>query len=352
MSEDATLEIRLVAAQASQERSRVAFFATTLVSLAVLIAVWNAYLSTYRAFALQHQSSLTDPEKAAGTRKLQEELLAEWVRSRYITISLIGISVGVGDAPLIASFALMIACTWFHLSVRRENYNLGRLIIDYSKDNNKLWCIYHAVSSYSIFTRVVRSDSPIFDIHQTEAEEPRDKPTVLDRWIVFLYHLPVVSTSFALLFDVFSVYTYFERSPFRYPARALYLDIRESNFKYEEHLIWVWWIITAIVVVLLWLRCCEIANFASATEKIMRQLLDVLKEADRPKRHAHPRSMVLRETGPPMGTTSPAAASTEVVQPPRWLTLLDLNEGKRDITDIPSKRWGGSSVIICLYEPT
>ena len=110
MTEDATLELRLEAAQAAQERTRIAFFATTLVSLAVLIAVWNAYLSSYHAYTLENALSLA-PNTAPGIHKLQEELLTQWVRSMSITISLIGITVGVGDAPIIASFALLIACT-------------------------------------------------------------------------------------------------------------------------------------------------------------------------------------------------------------------------------------------------
>ena len=237
-------------------------------------------LTTHLPFT--HHSSLA-PDDAAGAQKLQQELLSQWVRSRFISISLIGVNVGIGDAPILGAIALLIACMWFYLSIRRENYNIGQLVRDAvqefvgSNDASLLWRVYHGINSYTIFTRVVRSDVPIENIKGEQARN--EEWSFLGRkhsFISFLYYLPVIATGLALVFDMLSVYTFTFRSGFRHPDdRPLFQIIREKD-PGEEYWLWLWWIVTFMAVSLLISLCMKAARFASSTESVMAQLLQVV----------------------------------------------------------------------------
>jgi hypothetical protein len=81
MTPDSILDLRLRAARAEQERSRLALFATTLISFALLTGAWNGYVSFYRDWAFDFRA-LPEGKDLSGIRKLQESTLAEWVKSR------------------------------------------------------------------------------------------------------------------------------------------------------------------------------------------------------------------------------------------------------------------------------
>ena len=69
--EEKTLDLRIGAARSAQERTRLAFFASTVISLAIITAGWNAYFSFYKDFAFEFPSL----EGGSGTVNLQKELL-------------------------------------------------------------------------------------------------------------------------------------------------------------------------------------------------------------------------------------------------------------------------------------
>src|SRR5262245_27523466 len=81
---DPALQVRLDASRTAQERSRLAFFSTTIIGLILVTGAWNAYLSFYRQIAFQF-SSLADANMQ-GTQTLQKEILSAWVRSRMINV--------------------------------------------------------------------------------------------------------------------------------------------------------------------------------------------------------------------------------------------------------------------------
>ncbi len=100
--EQKALDIGIEATRSAQERTRRSFFASTVISLVIITAGWNAYLSFYREFAFAFPTL----EGGEGTQTLQKEMLTEWVRSRMINITILGIRVGVDDAPTLGSIAV------------------------------------------------------------------------------------------------------------------------------------------------------------------------------------------------------------------------------------------------------
>src|SRR6266404_5347203 len=101
--EMAVIKVRLKGSIEAVKRARLAFLASTVASLAVFITEWNAYLSWYRRFPLKEK--LPDNEV---TREAFKYVLQEFVESRVITISLLGIRVGVSDMAVLGSLTLLV----------------------------------------------------------------------------------------------------------------------------------------------------------------------------------------------------------------------------------------------------
>src|SRR5947209_2625389 len=82
------LQMRLEAIKEGEKRSRLAFIVATIVSLSLIIVGWNSYLSWYIPFGMK-------PGFPADLRKehLHKELLSQWVKSRSVTIPLLGTQV-------------------------------------------------------------------------------------------------------------------------------------------------------------------------------------------------------------------------------------------------------------------
>ena len=117
--EQKALDVRIEATRSAQERTRRSFFASTVISLVIITAGWNAYFSFYREFAFAFPSL----EGGEGTKTLQKEMLSEWVRSRMINISILGIRVGVDDAPTLGAIAHRRRSMALLLHTAREPYD-------------------------------------------------------------------------------------------------------------------------------------------------------------------------------------------------------------------------------------
>jgi hypothetical protein len=202
-----TLDRRLDASRNAQERTRLAFFASTVIALALFTAGWNGYLSFYRDFA----SEFASLEGGEGTTILQKELLSEWVRGRMINIALLGIRVGVDDAPFVGAVALAIAGIWLLYSIRRENHLIGWLLRDYRFANDKFkWLVFSAINSATVFTNVTHGDAPF----RTTTELPSpDEQLFLIRWAArHLWYLPILSLWFIIVLDFLSAFSFFPLS--------------------------------------------------------------------------------------------------------------------------------------------
>jgi len=158
------IQIRLEAAKEALKRSRFAFFASTVVSLAIIITVYNATFSYYRMFPIKGQweeESKLSPE-ARVTQQMQKTLMDEWVRSTTITISLLGIRIGVSDLAALGTLGLLIISIWFFPTVRRENRVIGSLLKATKKEPLQIRnMIFSGIVSYLVFADIGKGRYPI-----------------------------------------------------------------------------------------------------------------------------------------------------------------------------------------------
>jgi hypothetical protein len=222
------LTFRIEAARSAQERTRLAYFASTVISLAIITTGWNAYLSFYRDFAFEFPSL----EGGSGTENLQKEILSEWVKSRMINISLLGIRVGIDDAPILGGIALTIAVIWLFYSIRRENHTIGMMLTDYSIADDRIkWLIFHGVNSSTVFTNVSHGDEPFRALARPSNSKQRAvirsmASAVIRSMAKLLRYLPIFSLGFIILADIFSMFCF---SPFREP------DVQKALVKIQEN---------------------------------------------------------------------------------------------------------------------
>jgi hypothetical protein len=288
-TEDKTLDLRLEAARTAQERSRLAFFATTIIAFAMLTAAWNAYLSFNRTYARDNPDLVPGGDPAAannrlGTRELQREILKQWVSSRMIDVSLLGIRVDVDDAPTVGAVAMFVALIWFYFSIRRENFVIGFLCYDYKGPEHSAdvkWRIYHGINSFSVFTNVRHSDNPF----ETISKIPPNKQSRLLRPIpTTLLFLPIIAVASILILDVISL---FMMSPFRPDEERPIFVLLKGHLYGELFGIVFWWIVAAALALPNVYLCYRINWFANSTERVLRQYLELI-ERESPVRDEPP----------------------------------------------------------------
>jgi hypothetical protein len=93
-----SIDARLDGAQHAQDRIRFTVGAMAVISMMILIASYNAYMSFDHAWVLdqvprEFNANRTTPDI------LTEQALRSWADARNVHISLLGIRVNVDDAP-------------------------------------------------------------------------------------------------------------------------------------------------------------------------------------------------------------------------------------------------------------
>lgn len=266
-SREKAIQIRLQAAQEAQQRTRLALFALIVVSITMITAGWNAYLSWYRSIAF----SLRDLSKIDGINVLQSELLREWVRSRMINISILGIRVGVDDAPQLGALTLFVISIWFFFSTRRENYTIGYLLRETREDDHDTrWMIFHGIISFSVFTNISNVDNPI---NSVRGPAPRDNTVDFARPAYrTLYFLPSIAIAMLLIQDVLSVFLL--ASPFRESQdSALWSLLNKHDVIYS----FIWWAFSIAFGVLTFILCLKSMKFSMATEQVLTEYWDEIR---------------------------------------------------------------------------
>lgn len=252
--------IRIASAHDALKRSRLAFFVATVVSLAVLFATWNVYLSWYRGHAMEDQWSKTSEV----TAEAQKTLVQEWVKSGTISVALLGIRVGVSDAAPLASFSLLITVIWFFYTVRRENHTIGTLLIDSQNENADLQSmVYHGVVSQLVFLDVSGGDDPIR--HLTQVPEESHALPLIRGALRLLAFLPPITIFFVVTMDILSI-VYLD-APFHDPPHARLLD---TGFKPHE---WFWLAVFEVVAITIGVAAAFLVHRTLAYEKGTAQIL-------------------------------------------------------------------------------
>jgi hypothetical protein len=266
--QEATINVRLEGAKEAIKRTRLAFLVSTIASLAILITVWNAYVSWDRRFPLLDKLPSNDVAKEVDT-----QFLHQYADSTAITVSLLGIRVGVSDLSVLGSLSLLVLSLWLFFSIRRENHTIAELLRDTKDDLAVIHqFVYFAISSFLVFTTLSPSDSPIDNLEETEVR----KTYYLARWAIgFLFYLPALVLGFVIFMDFFSIYGL--SSVASYPHNPLKREIGHGN----QVKFWTMETCAAALGLATAVLCRKINRFQQATTKVLRDYLDRSKKAQK-----------------------------------------------------------------------
>jgi hypothetical protein len=252
-----SINLRIEAVSHALKRARVSFLVATFVSLTVIIAVWNCYLSWYRGFVMPEKFG-----KGEVTTYVQQQLVAEWVKSQTINIQPLGITVGIADAAALATISLVIIIIWGFYNTRSENYCIASLLRD-TKDITDISLrrkIYYGIISHLVFLDVYNGDEPIKDLADNL---PTTHKIFVRGTIKFLTILPAITIFIVILFDVLSITSL--ASAYRTDHGPLFDKLTSTE--------WMWLFIfdgSALILGFFALSLCKhILGYEEATAKII-----------------------------------------------------------------------------------
>lgn len=228
--------VRLEATRDAARRTRLAFIAVTVISVAIAVAVFNSAISWDRNLVYD----MNIPSNSV-TSEVDKAIISSWVKSTHVSVSLLGVDFEVSDAAFLGSISLYILTLWFFYSIRRENNLIGRLLIDASHDESAETraTVYHGAASQMIFVTIAASDKPIDSLATVEPKNSGG--FVLRASIVALFYLPVFTIVLIIATDLWSL---FRASPARFPYVPLYTKIST----WEEVLSIIGWEAIALVL--------------------------------------------------------------------------------------------------------
>ena len=124
------LKLRLEGIKDALSRSRLAFLVTTIISLMMILGIWNSYFSWDREFAWFKNRPLPTDSRHDVIEHLQKKWVEHWLNNQQISVPLLGISVSTSDSTFLASVALVVVMIWFFWCTRRENHSIAQLLED------------------------------------------------------------------------------------------------------------------------------------------------------------------------------------------------------------------------------
>jgi hypothetical protein len=198
--EETILRFRLEATRDAQKMSRLAFLVSTIISLAIIIATWNAYFSWYTDFTIKENWPISEV-----TEEVHHQIITQWVEGQTISIPILGIKVGMSDGSVFGSIGLLIISIWFFLSIRRENHVIGFLLMDTKEmpPKTRKW-IYQGIASYTVFANVSRRNKPIKNLY--DQDDMRQRDTLMRLTFKALVFFPPISIGFLIISDILTIF--------------------------------------------------------------------------------------------------------------------------------------------------
>ena len=306
----ASIAARLEGAKAAQTQARSTLGLMALISMMMLIATYNAYLSYDSTWVLNaSQRQLTGEDSAA--KVLTNQALRDWAASRIVTVALLGIRVSVDDAPVLGTAALLVLSLWLLLLARRENHTIGFLLrdtdsrivdegrertapqrfsgqLDVPYSSGQRWLIFHTVIANSLFLTCDRSLSRVQSL---DGPNPLTIASTgfrgsLQRAMFelvrgFFFYFPAAACVIMFIFDRLS---YSQPDPF---ALGSAVPGVAGAFYWESMTIFLCCWIPLMI-------CCRRSSqYSSATENILRQYGNKLgRDLMRDERLFRPRSLM------------------------------------------------------------
>jgi hypothetical protein len=256
-------EMRIAAGRDAQTRSRLAFLATTVISVSLIITIFNFNFSWLHNFAWPESTHFTGVQE-----EVREGLRKAWLEGGRLNISLLGIQIAGYDATILGSLSLYILTLWFYYCIRRENHLIANLLIDAKQkdDQDTSLAVYHGIASYTVFT-TIGGDAPIKAI---DPPPPRANSVAKIRPVnALLMFLPAITVAFMIVTDI---WTLAHASPARDSSDILWNLLstgeKEQAAGIESCAIFLLLFITA--------ACFAILQFEKSTESVLRQFHDLL----------------------------------------------------------------------------
>jgi hypothetical protein len=278
-----SIAARLESARSAQGQSRRTMGVMSVISMMMLIASYNAYLSYDTTWILD----LPQKELAGGTTVagvLTDQALKDWAASRSVQVPLLGIRTSVDDAPVLGTATLLVLAFWLVLLTRRENHTVGLLLRDTDTDPSgddrsetagrgpsyssaQRWLIFHTVASNSVFITCDRSLAPVQSLGSrcsTSMSADRGfKAWMSEQAFAFLsrffFDFPVIVSSIVFVLDRWS---YFEPDAFTVNAQAP--GVGSAFFWFSMAVFFVCWIPLVM--------CCRRARlYSEATGRVLKE---------------------------------------------------------------------------------
>lgn len=303
-----SISARLEAAKAAQAQLRLTLGTMAVISVMMLIASYNAYLSYDYQWIVRDNCTRPTPNPSPGpddplvsavnpaSDGLKEQAYRDWASSRTVMISLLGVRVSVDDAAVLGTAVLCVLSFWLLLVVRRENHTIGFLLRDTDTrrpddgrgptgsrpkmyPGGERWRIYHTIISNSLFVIFDHAPNVQSLADQSSLTAAGARRGVLNRiWLEFVrgffFWFPVVASAAVFLVD-----------------RASYLVMRDPfdpECAYDGPTPFFWR--SMLVFFACWIPlviCCVRASlYSETTEKVLREygktLLEDLSRKDEP----------------------------------------------------------------------
>ena len=193
-----SIAARLEGAKASQAQIRFTMGVMAIISMMMLIAAYNAYLSYDYGWILKEKDRQFVTKDVPGI--LAEQALKDWAASRIVQISLLGIRVSIDDVAVLGSACLFVLSLWLVLVARRENHTIGLLLQDTDtprpydnrdssvesrsqvNSSGRRWLIFHTIISNSLFVTV---DHSLATVHSLSNLKPMKAGTTgaISAWL-------------------------------------------------------------------------------------------------------------------------------------------------------------------------
>jgi hypothetical protein len=242
-----SITARLEGAKTSQAQIRRTLGILAVVSMMMLIASYNAYLSYDYNWIVESRSRQLEVEKRPAEKAtspatteraaevLTDQALKDWAASRTVLSSLIGIRVSIDDAPVLGSAVLCLFSLWLVLGARREYHTINSLLHDTdtpqlpreNRDPSVLqltrnrrntfsggerWRIFHTIISNSLFFTFQSFDNRDLSNANVATRFKRWLNTVGLRLVrSFFFLFPVIASFTVFCLDRWS---YFVPDPF------------------------------------------------------------------------------------------------------------------------------------------
>ncbi len=232
------LSSRLDAVRTAQQRTTsVLAFALTL-SVVIVVATYNAYLSWNRHFALSLNEYGAREVAAAApaasttltsdvTKNAHEYALRNWVESRFVSIPLIGMKVAVDDVAVLGGLSL----TLLYLVYRYVSRNQRRVVLELLEDTSSSASVetkalvYHSIVAYHVLSDL-QGHLPLRP--RTTGGVKADRTGNVKLGFIALLYFPIVAQVAVIACDILSL-VYFD-APFRLPHHPLKEHLHETDW--------------------------------------------------------------------------------------------------------------------------